>query len=290
MTVAVVVLHYEAPDVALETARQISAVVSDGPRFLVDNGSAGLPLDSGALRALGFEVVSMGSNGGYSAGMNSGIGLARATNAEHVLLLTQEVRLNRDAVESMVATIQSDTTIGVVGPLLGEAENKSEVFSAGGVSGSRWRRLSHLRTPLAVTHWLGSGSVDADWLDGSVLLLRLAAAESVGGFDERFFLYCEDVDICWRLRAAGWRVVQDRDSLAFQSPGVGRERLRTSSLLLLAWLHGGLFRASAVLAATMRTAIRDVVKERAVGSAFRTVCGAADGVRLLCRSRNRVRR
>ena len=47
---------------------------------------------------------------------------------------------------------------------------------------------------------------DVDWVSGAMLFLRRSALTSVGGWDERYFMYMEDVDLCWRLRRLGWRV------------------------------------------------------------------------------------
>jgi N-acetylglucosaminyl-diphospho-decaprenol L-rhamnosyltransferase len=52
-------------------------------------------------------------------------------------------------------------------------------------------------------------SRDVDWLSGAALWLRRTAVEGVGGWDDGYFMYVEDVDLCWRLRGAGWRVVYD---------------------------------------------------------------------------------
>jgi N-acetylglucosaminyl-diphospho-decaprenol L-rhamnosyltransferase len=50
---------------------------------------------------------------------------------------------------------------------------------------------------------------DVDWVSGALVFLRRRALDSVGGWDERYFMYMEDVDLCWRLRRVGWRVAYD---------------------------------------------------------------------------------
>ena len=55
-----------------------------------------------------------------------------------------------------------------------------------------------------------AGLFNPDWLAGMFLLMRREAFAKVGGFDEGFYLYYEDVDLCWRLRRAGYQIVQDR--------------------------------------------------------------------------------
>jgi N-acetylglucosaminyl-diphospho-decaprenol L-rhamnosyltransferase len=50
---------------------------------------------------------------------------------------------------------------------------------------------------------------DVDWVSGAIMFLRRSALDSVGGWDERYFMYMEDVDLCWRLRRLGWRVAYE---------------------------------------------------------------------------------
>jgi N-acetylglucosaminyl-diphospho-decaprenol L-rhamnosyltransferase len=61
---------------------------------------------------------------------------------------------------------------------------------------------------------------DVDWVSGAALFLRRAAVDSVGGWDERYFMYMEDVDLCWRLRRLGWRVAYDPTGEAVHRQGV----------------------------------------------------------------------
>ncbi len=61
---------------------------------------------------------------------------------------------------------------------------------------------------------------DVDWVSGAVLYLRRAAVDSVGGWDERYFMYMEDVDLCWRLRRLGWRVAYEPGAEAVHVQGV----------------------------------------------------------------------
>ncbi len=52
----------------------------------------------------------------------------------------------------------------------------------------------------------GAGAVEAEWISGSCFLARRAALEELGGFDETYFMYAEDMDLCWRAHRAGWGI------------------------------------------------------------------------------------
>ena len=72
---------------------------------------------------------------------------------------------------------------------------------------------------------------DADWVSGAFFLVRRLAFESVGGFDERYFMYLEDVDLCWRLHRAGWRVRYEPDAEVVHEQGRSASRHPYSMLL-----------------------------------------------------------
>ena len=87
---------------------------------------------------------------------------------------------------------------------------------------------------------------DADWLVGAFLLMPRVVVEAVGRLDERFFLYAEEMDLCWRIREAGWTVCHPRScEITHLSPGYLRPELTaqlTHSKLLFAAKHGSLAR------------------------------------------------
>jgi N-acetylglucosaminyl-diphospho-decaprenol L-rhamnosyltransferase len=65
---------------------------------------------------------------------------------------------------------------------------------------------------------------DVDWLSGSAMWLRRRALDDVGGWDERYFMYVEDVDLCWRLTQAGWRVGYEPDGTVMHVQGASTKR------------------------------------------------------------------
>ena len=174
-------------------------------RVLVcDNGST--DDTSAAVRSQfpGVEVLELGRNLGFAAGMNAGIRHALAAGAEQVLLLNNDTIVDKLMVERLVA--HTFGAVGLVAPLILYASQPDLIWSAGGLS-SRWT--------LEQTHTLRGQHDRADWpviierdfVPGCAMLLPRSALESVGLFDERFFMYYEDSDLCLRIRRAGFRVL-----------------------------------------------------------------------------------
>jgi N-acetylglucosaminyl-diphospho-decaprenol L-rhamnosyltransferase len=70
----------------------------------------------------------------------------------------------------------------------------------------------------------GDGSQHVDWVSGACFLIRREAFEQVGGFDESFFMYLEEVDLCWRLGRRGWRVAYAPDASVVHLQGRSTDR------------------------------------------------------------------
>jgi N-acetylglucosaminyl-diphospho-decaprenol L-rhamnosyltransferase len=202
-SVAVVVLNYAAPEESVRCAEAVLASEGVRPRLrIVDNHS---PDGSGArlVERFGEERVLLRSaNGGFAGGMNAGISWWREqTDAEFVLLLTQDVRVLPDTLARLVHALREHSAAGAAGPCVHYPQAYGVSCSAGGYVDRRRIRIGHREGPPALE------VAPVEWLDGGCLLLRRRAVEEVGAFDEAYFMYFEENDLCHRLRARGWDVV-----------------------------------------------------------------------------------
>lgn len=177
---------------------------------VVDNASVD---DSVAVaRRYGASVVANRVNRGFGPGVNQGVAQGRA---EWVLILNPDARLAPDAVRTMIAAVESAGDVGCVGP---------RVVDEAGVEYPSRRRFPNVWVAAghavlgrvwpgnpATRHYHHVAPADracrVDWVSGCCMMLPRHVWEQVGGFDPRYFMYLEDVDLCWRLRRAGWRTV-----------------------------------------------------------------------------------
>jgi N-acetylglucosaminyl-diphospho-decaprenol L-rhamnosyltransferase len=146
---------------------------------------------------------------GFSANANQGIA---ATSASFVIVANPDTEPEQGAIAILTSFAEARPRAGVIGPRL--------VFPDGRLQGSRRRfptvsgtlvRRTPLRRVLAGTQRAHYGldaepahPVEADWLLGAFLMLRREMLEELGGFDERFRLYGEDIDLAYRAAKAGW--------------------------------------------------------------------------------------
>jgi hypothetical protein len=158
-------------------------------------------------------LIASDENLGYTRGNNLGL---RAARGRYLLVLNPDTEVVEDAVPQMLAYMDAHPAVGLIGPQLR--------FPDGALQSTR-RRFPSLLTGFFESTWLQSLAPSAllnhyyardlpdqaveevDWVMGAALLVRREVYEQVGGFDEGFFMYSEELDWCRRIKAAGWRVV-----------------------------------------------------------------------------------
>jgi GT2 family glycosyltransferase len=164
----------------------------------------------------GVEVVPTGANLGYAGGMNVGVRRLLERGAEQLLVLTHDARLRPGALVALRGAAASQPAFGILGPAL-VLTGTDDPYSFGGVTDSGGA-TSHLKQLPA-----GAGEVLAcDWVDGGTMLVRRQVFERVGEFDERFWGYCEEADLCLRARKAGFEVGVVAAARADQESGMGK--------------------------------------------------------------------
>lgn len=133
----------------------------------------------------------------------------RAVRGELVLFLNNDVEVPPGWLEPLVAAMQPG--VGAVQPKLLQHGDRT-LFEYAGASGGFLDRdgipftRGRLFSTLEPDRGQYDTACDIDWATGAALLVRRDAFEAAGGFDERFGMHMEEIDLCWRLRRAGWRV------------------------------------------------------------------------------------
>ena len=192
---------------------------------VLDNGSDDpAPADFARGLSVPVDVERVTPNRGYAGGMNVLIARALAdADAELLLLLNADARLEPDMLERLVARLAADPQLGGLSPRILEAGTGRPWF-VGGQLNVRKARAAHLQEPR------GPGlDLQGEFVSGCVFLVRRCVLEQVRGFDERYFMYMEDADMCVRIRQAGWRLGVDGDALAHHAVSKGRSRSAASS-------------------------------------------------------------
>lgn len=247
--VDVVVVSYEQRERLLAACRSATGIEPATRLIVVDNASG-----DGSLAAVRREfpdasVLAMPRNLGFAAAVNAGV---QAGDAPFLLLLNNDARLQPAALATLMTALNE--SVAAAGPRI-EAPDGSVELTLGRTLGP----LNDAFFKLLEGLYRGGTGVAAGLverfysrprrtrsLSAACLLLRRDAFEAVGGLDERFFLYAEDVDLCRRLRQQGWQlryvpdavVVHERGASAVMRPEAATMAWRRSQLAFYRKHHG----------------------------------------------------
>ena len=162
-------------------------------------------------------VVRPGRNVGYGAGVNRGLAALSGMSPPPpwVLVANPDLHVHPGAVDELRAVLEAHPAWALVGPRIydddgGVYPSVRRFPSFLDAAGHAVLALFNPENPFTRRYNPGAPEgtdvVEADWISGSCFLARRSAFEELGGFDEAYFMYNEDMDLCWRARRAGWGV------------------------------------------------------------------------------------
>ena len=181
--------------------------------IVVDAASSDNTVERVRQRFPGVTLLPQAENVGFTCGNNIGLRVARG---RHLLLLNPDTVVLGDALRVMVDYLDTNPDAGALGPY---------TLNTDGTHQSTRRRFPTAATAFFESTWLQPfapkslldhyymrdlpelGTYDVDWVQGSALMMRREVYEQIGGLDEDFVMYSEELDWCKRARDAGWRVV-----------------------------------------------------------------------------------
>ena len=230
--IAAVLVNYNAGSDLTQALQSIATDLAGRTweAVVVDNASS----DGSERRVDEFapyaRLVRNATNAGFGRAVNQGVA---ASTAPFVLIMNPDCRLMRGAVRTLQAQLEAHDACAIVGPRVldpdgavqgsarGDPDMLTGVFGRTGRLRAWFPWIAAARRNIVTDAAAGnaSSSIEVDWVSGACMLVRRSAFESVGGFDERYFLYWEDADLCRRLRARGYRVRYVPGATAVHSVG-----------------------------------------------------------------------
>ncbi len=188
--------------------------------IVVDNASADGTAETVRERFPGVRVVANAENRGYSCGVNQGI---RLSTGRLILILNPDIVVGEGSIDRLSSFMDEHPDAGIAGSKLvypdGSLQYSARSFYTVSallyrrtVLGKLFPRAKPLRDHLLMDD-PHDASREVDWIIGACMLVRREALERVGEMDERFFLYFEDLDWCYRMKQHGWKVFYVPDSV-----------------------------------------------------------------------------
>jgi GT2 family glycosyltransferase len=175
---------------------------SDYPHLtilVVDNGSTDDSICMIQKRCPWVEVLETHANLGFAGGNNQGIRRGLDRGAKYIWLLNNDTVVERGTLSAMVAVAENDPTLGEIGSVLFFADQPDKVQAWGGGEVNLWTGTSrHFFKPVA--------QEKIDYLTAASVLIPAHVLRQVGLLDDSYFMYWEDTDLSYRIRASGWKL------------------------------------------------------------------------------------
>jgi N-acetylglucosaminyl-diphospho-decaprenol L-rhamnosyltransferase len=209
LPVGAVVVSYNVRELLL---RCIESLQADGIERIVVVDNASRDGSAAAARSIpGIEVVALDTNLGFGAGANRGAALL---DEPFLLVTNPDLVVEPGSMKLLLETLEVSPDIGLVTPRIETPDGRvyESVRRFPNITDAAGHAFLHFLWPdnrfsrrYKMVDWDHTRACDVDWVAGTFLLFRRSAWLGVGGFDEQFFMYMEDVDLSRRLSLAGWR-------------------------------------------------------------------------------------
>lgn len=213
--VSVVIVSYQCRDHLLDVLGDLDLIRRELPLqvLLVDNASTDGTPAAVAERFPWVEMESSAINHGFGAANNRAIAKA---DGDVILLLNPDTRITADALQACVTELRRHPTVGVLTPRVEDERGQIDPNCRRGFP-TLWGVFCHVtrldrvltgrRSRRYTVGWVRDDEIaDVEAVSGAVMFCRAEVLHELGGFDERFFMYGEDIDLCLRVTEHGWRV------------------------------------------------------------------------------------
>ncbi len=265
----IIIVNWNAGQQLRECLQSIAAADRRGFELLrvvvVDNASVDGSLDGIENLRLPLTLIRNNENRGFAAACNQG---ARGSKADYLLFLNPDTRLFEGSLRGPMEFMEQPDNrgIGIVGPQIIDEAGQISRTCARFPTLFRFyvqmlglnRLFPHFIPGYLMTDWDHRESIEVDHVIGAFFLVRRPLFEMLGGFDERFFVYLEDLDFSYRARQAGWRSFYLTGAQVFHKGGGTSEQIRAKRLfyslrsrVLYGYKHFGRWGGTVLLLGTL---------------------------------------
>jgi N-acetylglucosaminyl-diphospho-decaprenol L-rhamnosyltransferase len=236
--VSILIVTFNSAHVVLDCLNTV-AHIEEAEVIVYDNSSSDETVESIRRKFPSVQIIEGTDNAGFAVGVNRA---AVCATSPRIMLLNPDAVIDPDSVRVLVASVDKQE-FSVVAPLITHPEGAVKVASAGhfptpsamAAHYSGLSRFSRVRGHyLLLKHTRPQQRTAVDWVSGACLITARSTWDAVGGLDERWFMYAEDIDFCWRVSRIGGAMVMD--SRATTSHLVGASDGARSTVVNSMWV------------------------------------------------------
>ena len=221
MKIAIVILNWNGKQLLSQFLREVINCSPEAEVIVADNASTD---DSVAFITSNFpevRIIINSKNLGYAGGYNEAL---KQIDAELFVLLNSDIEVTPNWIAPIVKMFESDNTIAAVQPKILAFDQKTH-FEYAGASGGYLDRLGFPFCRGRIFEMLEEDKGQYDqihevfWASGACLFVKASVFKICGGFDESFFAHMEEIDLCWRMKNQGWRILVQPASKVYHIGG-----------------------------------------------------------------------
>ena len=227
METSVIILNWNGTEMlrrylpSVVKSQESSAKRYDFEVIVADNGSTDNSLDVLAKEFPSVKTIVLDQNYGFAEGYNRAIA---QVDSEYTVLLNSDVEVTEGWLDPLLAYLDTHTDVAAVQPKIRSWLRRSHFEHAGAAGGylsklyfpyCRGRILWHVEEDKGQY----DTAAEVDWTSGACMCVRTKVYKECGGLDAAFFAHMEEIDLCWRMRNAGWRLVCVPESVVYHLGG-----------------------------------------------------------------------
>ncbi len=229
ITLSILIVTWNSQDVIYQCLRSIEldSLPIEYKVYVADNASVDGTVEIIKNYFPAVDIVINKYNIGFGAANNQ---LIRRCNSDIILFLNPDTILQRRSIQLMINHFNQDKSVGVVGPRLINRNGSPQLID---MRFPKWitpvMDSIFLKKALGINDGLrlvrsnlpSTNAFEVDWVMGACLMTKRGILEDVGYFDEQYFLFCEEMDLCYRIKQKGWKVVYLSQSTVVHLGGIG---------------------------------------------------------------------
>ena len=221
MKTAVVILNWNGKHWLEKFLPNVISNSSDATVIVADNNSTDNSVSFLQEKFPEIQIIQNDGNYGYAKGYNLAL---KQIDAEYFVLLNSDIEVTKDWISPIISLMDSDKTISACQPKILDYNNKNKFEYAGGSGGyidkfgypfCRGRIFNELEEDKGQYN----DATEVFWATGACLFVRSSHFLKIGGLDEDFFAHQEEIDLCWRLKNKGYRIMVESKSEVYHVGG-----------------------------------------------------------------------
>ena len=212
MNLSIIIVSWNVCDLLRQCLRSIDAPTTE--IIIVDNASSDGTVEMLRAEFPNVRVIANAENVGFTRGNNQALAIAQG---RYLFLLNPDTQLHPGALQTLSDYAEANPRVGIIGPQLfygdGTPQSSRRRFPTIATAFlestilQRWFPRQRVLTRYYMLDTRDDETQPVDWINGSAMFVRRALYEQIGGLDEAFFMYSEELDWCYRAKQAGWQIV-----------------------------------------------------------------------------------